>query len=551
MTKNKIFFCVVSILISLTGISCLRQEKPRVTSKDELYFFLNTLERRYESACANVEIARWDKLVNKESDNLTVAKSDLAEIFLDTSTQNIIGEWLHRANSLADENLTRRLQLWHRVFIGGSIQFDPEILLLQNSLRYSFERLKYKFKNNRFSNKELTAKILNEKKQIKRKNLWQAKSEIPDTINKDFIRLIQLRNKRASGYGFPNYYSLILYLEAINEDWLLKTLQSLGELTQNDYNKLVLSLKKRLHIKNLTPWDIEFAQKDNASLPDRYFPADSLYNVLQYFENRIGFNTDSPLIKIDVMTAPYPAELFTVNIPHDVRLILGLRAGGRSYSSAFREYSRAVRAAHINVEYPILKGYNIISGSYSPSFEEGIAQMQEELFNDSLWLVNFTKAKGKEISSYLSKRNFSTLLQLREELKEFFTEYEIYKNPDQDLDSLKGAMFHKFLLGSSGDSGNYSFPFTLSYISSPGIFYKPILRELIAAQLSEALLSKFGHDRISNPKIASWMIEYLYLHGETIEWHKRIFNATGKSLEPGAYLRKLGIEQTTMITTNK
>ena len=44
------------------------------------------------------------------------------------------------------------------------------------------------------------------------------------------------------------------------------------------------------------------------------------------------------------------------------------------------------------------------------------------------------------------------------------------------------------------------------------------------------------------------MIDHLYASGETLEWTERIRNATGKNLETGAYLRKLGIETTHLVT---
>jgi hypothetical protein len=44
------------------------------------------------------------------------------------------------------------------------------------------------------------------------------------------------------------------------------------------------------------------------------------------------------------------------------------------------------------------------------------------------------------------------------------------------------------------------------------------------------------------------MIKNLYEGGESLEWTERIRNATGKLLEPGAYLRKLGIDDSHPLT---
>jgi hypothetical protein len=71
---------------------------------------------------------------------------------------------------------------------------------------------------------------------------------------------------------------------------------------------------------------------------------------------------------------------------------------------------------------------------------------------------------------------------------------------------------------------------------------------MIATQLQEALTDKFGSEKTSSAEVAPWMIEHLYASGETLEWNDRIRNATGKQLEPGAYLRKLGLDVSHLIT---
>jgi len=62
--------------------------------------------------------------------------------------------------------------------------------------------------------------------------------------------------------------------------------------------------------------------------------------------------------------------------------------------------------------------------------------------------------------------------------------------------------------------------------------------------LQEALTDQFGEKKLTDKNVSDWIIRQLYATGETDEWGERIRNATGKSLEPGAYLRKLGIETT-------
>jgi len=88
------------------------------------------------------------------------------------------------------------------------------------------------------------------------------------------------------------------------------------------------------------------------------------------------------------------------------------------------------------------------------------------------------------------------------------------------------------------------------FIKNPFSSQNYVLSAMIAAQVYEAMESKFGNDRFSDSSVASWITESLYSTGETTEWFERIRNATGKYVEPGAMLRKLGIEHM-KVTTQK
>jgi Zn-dependent M32 family carboxypeptidase len=70
---------------------------------------------------------------------------------------------------------------------------------------------------------------------------------------------------------------------------------------------------------------------------------------------------------------------------------------------------------------------------------------------------------------------------------------------------------------------------------------------VIAAQLYEALMNKFGADSAYMREVAAWLINTLHRGGELQEWDERIKVATGKSVEPGAFLRKLRIEHTNIL----
>ena len=421
-------------LVAITAVVCLLAtqnscmqnkqqhiaEKSRVTSKDELYVYLDSLEKRYEHACLQMGLANWNSYTKEAPYDLDGAKTGFANIFVDTSARTIIEEWNNRSTSLADKPLARRLELWHRCFIGGAIYANTDIARLENSLQQAITNFSFSYQKAPTTRAQISNKMRQEKRQDVRHRLWSVTSQLSATVSNDLLTLVRLRNEKARQFGFPNYYSLSLHLHAINEDWLLKTLNSLEEKTRDEFESFIATSKKKLRLKEFGPWDFDYALREAVALPDKYFPPDSVFNVIHGFERGIGFPVDSLPIKEVVKDIPYGGLSLAIKIPTDCRFLVNPTKGKGFYSTAFHEYGHSLKAVLTDVAYPILKGYEWIPGAQCAAYEEGVADLHGEFTDDSLWLETFTNAKVKEIERYMKGRGLPTLYRLRNLLKNFF-----------------------------------------------------------------------------------------------------------------------------------
>ncbi len=515
----------------------------RVTSKDDLIVYLDSLERAYENACFAMGTANWNSYSKEAPADLNAAKAKFARIFLDEKHRRTISEWREKSSSLADELLARRLEMWHRCFVGGAIYSHPEIAELENKLQKRITDFKFTLDGGLITRAQIGNRLREEKNQRLRHALWQVTGQLSSRAKDDLVTLVKLRNEQAKKYGFPNYYSLALHLQAIDEAWLLRTLNSLEELTRKPFQAFTKASKRKLHVKEFRPWDFDIALRAAVSLPDKYFSPNSVFSVLHKFEKGIGFPVDSLPIKEYVKDIPYGGLSLALNIPSDSRFLVNPTKGKGFYEVAFHEYGHSLQAVYISVEHPILKGYEWIPGAQCAAYSEGVADFHKEFTDHPDWLYRHTKAKKREIEKYLSGKGLPVLYRLRRLLRDFFIEYEMYKNPDQDMAALERAMFKKYLLAELDKKDSHLFAANIWYTSYPCYFQSYILAGMIATQLQEALSSKLADEKISSPKVARWIIERLYAAGETTEWTERIHEATGKSLETGAYLRKMGITE--------
>ncbi len=555
MKFRLIFSGTFAVLVSTIIFSCM--QKPfQVNSKDELLPYLDSLEHQYEAACIQMGLANWNSYssegVHSEERSmydLNSAKEGFEKIFLDSTARQVIEEWRGKSGSLADPLLTRRLELWHRCFIGGTVYADSEIAKHENELQQRITNFNFKVGGAATTRAKVSNALRQEQSQSQRKKFWRVTSQLSATTADKLLKLVQLRNARAQRFGFPNYYSLALSLQAIDEQWLLTTLNSLEEQTRPAFQEFIVASKKKLRVKEFGPWDFDMALRTASSLPDKYFPQNSVFRVIHHFQKGIGFAVDSLPIKEVVKDIPYGGLSLAIKIPTDSRFLVNPTQGKGFYSVAFHEYGHSLKAVHTTVDYPIFKGYEWIPGAQCAAYEEGVADLHAEFTDDSLWLTTFTKAKPKEIKQYLEKRGLPALFRLRRLLKDFYIEYEMYKNPQQDMAAVEREMFKKYLLIDVKESEAHQFAASIWYTSYPCYYQNYILAGMMATQLQEALTDKFGKEKTSSGEVAAWITTHLYENGETDEWTERIRKATGKSLEPGAYLRKLGVESMRFIST--
>lgn len=530
-----------SILILLLTISSCEKRKEEIKTKNQLISYLDSLELEYENACVQMGLANWNLYSGSGKADLDQAKQQFSEIFLNKSIQKLIEEWRARSSSLADDTLSRRLELWWRCFLGGQIYSDSIIAVKENNLQKKITNFKFKYYDETITLAEINNRLRKEKNPKIRQKLWNVVSQLSAEAKDDLIELVKLRNERAKSLGFYNFYSLSLYLQQIDEEWLIKTLNSLEEQTNRKFQEFIDASKKKYRVKIIYPWDFDAIIYNWASISDTHFPKDSIFHILHKFHDNIGFKTDSLPIKELIRNIPFGGLNIGIKIPDDSRFILNPIDGIRFYQVAFHEYGHALQVVNTKIKYPILKGYEWIPGASCGAYSEGIAELQAQFVTDPEWLKRYTNATQDEIDKYIATKSFGEIYALRKTLKNFFFEYEMYKAPDQDLDSLEKAMFKKYLLVDIPNKTPHRFAASIWYTMYPCYYQNYILSEMIASQLYEVIVNKFGEKRIDNPDVSSWITSSLYANGEMEEWYIRIKNASGKSLETGAYLRRLNV----------
>ena len=508
--------------------------------RGDLLRFLDRLESRYEEACFAMGLANWNNYSHEGPADLDSARRAFAALFGDADTRRRVEEARAGLGSEADPRLARRLEMWRRLFVGGSIEGDAEIAPLENALEKRLTSFQFTLEGQKVSRAQILLNLQQLPSSAERRRSWNANAQLHQGMVTDFRRLVALRNARARELGLEPFYRLSLDLQGIEEAWLLATLSKLEEVTREPFRRFLEASQSTLKLDSLRPWDLRRAVKLQASLPDDRFPKEAAFEVLARFHRQIGFPVERLAIRQVVLDIPFGGLSLAIHIPSDSRFLVNPTRGHNFYSTAFHEYGHSLHAVYTRVDEPVFKGYEWIPGAQATAYAEGVAEVQAEFIRSPLWLRRYSSTTDEEIAAYRRSAPGAAMLRLRNLLASFYFEYQMYRDPDQDLDRLERETTERILLVDRGDEPPH-WAADSWYTTYPCYYQNYILAAMIASQVHQALVARFGDSRVENAEVGSWLIENLYAMGESVDWAERIRRATGRPLDPEAYLAKLTV----------
>jgi hypothetical protein len=524
----------------LFGCQKLPETVEEIQTEEDVAAFLDQLEKRYEDNCIKMGRANWTLMTGRGDAGFDYVQNEFSKMMLNPVYREIVNSWRFRgSNKVKDLELRRRLVIWSRCFLGAEVDGHQEIYALEESLEDRSNQFQFTLNGEAISRAELNGIIRNDPDTERRRQAWKAFGQLSQEVEDDLRRLLIMRNRSAMLFGAPvDYGYLSLFAQAIELVWLQDIMAALEERTRGPYREMIESFKKAHGLETLYSWDLQYAMRSLAVLPDEYFPADQLIPTLERLVRNIGFSPDKLPIHLTEGNAPFGALGTIIEIPKDYRLVIDPQAGYRFYSALFSEYGRGLYVVNIKAKRPIYKGYNWVLGAYSPAYSDAMAEILAEFTRDPYWLSQYTQLPDDRLQHYAMTRFGSDLYSIRSLMKMISFELEAYKNPTQDLDSLEHALDRKFLLVDVPEDTLSRWASMTSLVTSPLSYQNYLLATLITAQVHQTLRERFGARMFNDPEVAGWLIENLYVPGESQPWKERIRQATGTELTVDAFVNR-------------
>ncbi len=465
---------------------------------------------------------------------------------------------LKKSDLITDTLLHRQLNVLYQAFMGSQIETEKyqQLIFTEIKLWQVFTTLKLEIDGKKYRIHQLDSlrkKAVNDEifKQI-----FYAYQKQGQLLAPDIIRMVKERNSFAANFGYSDYYHLLLDVKDQNPDRIALLLDEIEQKTRNPFfeAKAIIDqmLAKRFHISEsgLRPWHYN---EDRASyLPKRFtMQMDSLFTGIdpikkaaQFFEG-IGLPIQDVIDNSDLKYHPQKSSatsMINIDFKNDIRLISSVQKTHEGMSRMMHLGGHASHYKSISDDVPyLLKTPSLIIG-------EGIAGFFESLATNVDWLKDEVAMDNQQQNVYVvvcrHLQQVDRLFRCRKLSVMANFEREIYRNPEQNLDSLWQQLNLKYLGIHFIDKENSGFWAANKFNTSLSCtIHNSILADVFSVQLQHAIKNRVLRETNGvysrNKAVGRYLVENLYRYGNQLSWEQLIVKATGEPLNPDYFVSQL------------
>jgi peptidyl-dipeptidase A len=525
--------------------------------------FIGRLTAEVEPLQLRHNLAYWQASVASDP-----AAEDEA-VRLDTAIRTVFSrreaygflEGLLGAGGVADPRLARQLVLLrdaHRAH-----QIEPAMIerqvRLEKRLEGRFNAYRAELDGARVTDNDLRGVLVASDDPAACRRAWEATKQVGVEVAPELLELVRLRNESARALGFPNYYSMRLELDELDEAELFALLDDLERGTAPLFAAYKRGLDARLAVRfrvapgELRPWhygDPFFQEAPLGGLDlDRYFAARPLEELLADSFAAIGLDVRDLLARADLYERPGKSQhafCMCVDRGEDIRVLCNLRPTEFWMSTLLHEFGHAVYDRHVDAALPFFlrEPAHILT-------TEASAMLFGRLTKDAAWLERHARVapdEARAVAAACARAARDRLLvQTRWMLVMCHMERALYRDPEQDLDGLWWDLVERFQSLRRPDGRHApDWASKVHFSTAPVYYHNYMLGEMMASQLQAALRAALAADGdgvdaryVSSPRVGRFLVERLYRDGRTLDWRGTLRRATGGALGAEAFVAEL------------
>lgn len=517
--------------------------------------FVRERAEGYRQRYVAMQRAEWEAYVNGTEEQLELqadAQRAFIEYLSDPQAFTEVQRWDDSAP--ADPLVRRQLRVLRDQ--SERYQMDPDsieqITELTRKLNESFLTYRAELDGKPVADNEIKEVLREAADSSVRREAWEASKQIGGLVADRVRELARIRNRAARGLGYPDYRTMSLTLDEIDEAELSSVIDGLHRSTRSAYDQVKGELDDRLAARfnvapdDLRPWHYadpffqEAPQSDEHNLDRHFESADPVDYSLRTFD-ALGMEVRDILERSDLYEREgkyQHAACFGIDREGDVRVIANLRGDYESATTMLHELGHAVFSKYVSPELPwLLRAYNHTLTT------EAMAILSGRFTSDGGWLMELLGLGQPQVEQLLAvvraHRRLEQLIMSRWMSVVIAFERELYRDPDQDLDSIWWDLVEKYqqLRRPEGRSAP-DWAAKIHIALYPVYYQNYLLGELMSYQWEARLLDRFG-SIVGNPEAGRWLLERVIEPGNQEDWNSALERATGERLNPAHYAARI------------
>jgi peptidyl-dipeptidase A len=546
-------FSLAAMLISGCNSGSTKMEK-------QLSAFIDTLEQGVKPLETGAALASFEAAVSGKAEDYERSSELNIQVSKIYANKALFDELKRYRDSgkIRDSLLNRQVSILYNTFLAK--QIDEEklegMIRAQTRLEQKFSTFRAVVDDRKVSDNEIEAVLKNSKNNRDLEKYWLASKQIGDTVAKDVIQLVKLRNEIARELGFSNYHDMSLRLSEQDPAVIESIFNELDSLTCNTFatlkDEIDLTLAKKYNVKPeaLMPWHYQnrFFQEAPAIYHidlDGYYRDKDVVKLAQDYYAGIGLDVTNILSRSDLYEKEGKYQhAFCTNIDRsgDIRIVCNVKNDVYWMITMLHELGHGVYDLNVNAGLPYFLR------TYAHTFTtEAIANLFGRLSSNPYWIrdnVGITAEEAERIKdAVMQNLRLEQLIFSRWSQVMFRFEKSMYANPDQDLNQLWWDLVNRYQLLKKPQGRNHADWASKIHIASyPCYYHNYLLGELLASQLQHYISTyvlKVPDGEIAsmsgNPEIGKYLTEKVFMPGAEYYWNDMIKRATGEQLTARYY----------------
>jgi peptidyl-dipeptidase A len=476
----------------------------------------------------------------------------LEEIYTDSDDYDFLKK-MKESGRVQDALVVRQLDKLYYAYLENQIDTDllKKMVDLSTEIQKKFSTFRGEIDDDKVTDNQIKEILKTDLDSVYRRKAWLASKQVGKVVANDLVRLVKLRNDAARKVGFANYHRLSLATAEQDVKELDKIFDELYELTNEPYARVkgeldeILAAKYGVELTELGPWHYHdpFFQETPLVYEinlDAYYKGKNVKELAERFYVGIGLQVDEILAKSDLYEreGKNPHAFCTdIDREGDVRILCNLKDTEQWMETMLHELGHGVYGKYHNSQVPYLlrEPAHIFT-------TEAIAMFFGRLSRHPLWMQQMLDLSNEERMQIetVSERyaQLKQLIFVRWAMVMYQFEKELYRDPDQDLNTLWWDMVQKYQLIRRPERRNEpDWAAKIHFTIAPVYYHNYMLGELLASQLHNYIVTNVmnvGSDAevsyVGAGEVGSYLRENVFEAGSVYYWNDMIERATDEKL---------------------